>query len=260
MLPEFLLSSACFALIYPLTGTVHARILGDLGARIPVSISIHTLCISQIARYIPGNLAQHLLRGGMLVRAGVPGKIATTSLLAEACIALGIAAAMSALALLIDFSDIGARSIVPLILICILLAVLAARVRARFATDSPNAGLGTLWTLIRPSTALVCAAVYAINYIVIGIGLYALVGSDSRNPGLLYLTGSFSVAWTAGFLAPGLPAGIGAREGVLLLLLSPYLGMPAAVTLTAAHRLSTLAGDVFALVLGLALQRMMKNR
>ena len=54
----------------------------------------------------------------------------------------------------------------------------------------------------------------------------------------------FGTAWTLGFLTPGAPAGLGVREAVLVALLTPSAGEPAALTAALAFRAATLGGDL----------------
>lgn len=88
-----------------------------------------------------------------------------------------------------------------------------------------------------------------------GIGwLLALVlfPSEASTDGSLFrLVWVFASAWLAGTLTVGAPAGVGVREGVLVLGLSASLGGPAAVTLAIVLRAVTVLGD--GLVAGAAL-------
>ena len=57
-----------------------------------------------------------------------------------------------------------------------------------------------------------------------------------------------TLAWMLGFVTPGAPAGLGVREAVLLGLLGPVLGEPAALLLSLQLRLATLGGDLLLFV------------
>lgn len=63
--------------------------------------------------------------------------------------------------------------------------------------------------------------------------------------------GAFALAFIAGFLAPGVPAGIGVREAVLVAGLSLEMSTGSALAVSTAHRLINVAGD--GIILGLAL-------
>jgi hypothetical protein len=55
---------------------------------------------------------------------------------------------------------------------------------------------------------------------------------------------AFSLAWIAGFLAPGAPAGLGVREAVLVLTLSDLMLEPRPLVVAAALRVVTLTGEL----------------
>jgi uncharacterized membrane protein YbhN (UPF0104 family) len=63
--------------------------------------------------------------------------------------------------------------------------------------------------------------------------------------------GAFALAFVAGFLAPGVPAGIGVREAVLVAGLSLDMSVGSALALATAHRIINVVGD--GSVFGLAL-------
>ena len=68
--------------------------------------------------------------------------------------------------------------------------------------------------------------------------------------------GMFALAWIAGFVVPGVPAGLGIREVILLGLLAPSVGSANAVLAVGVHRLLSIGIDVLvALVAGVALWR-----
>jgi uncharacterized membrane protein YbhN (UPF0104 family) len=73
---------------------------------------------------------------------------------------------------------------------------------------------------------------------------------------LLTLSLLFASAWTAGYLLPGAPGGLGVREAVSIALLTPILGAGTAVALSITMRLSTTLGDGLAFLVGLLLQRL----
>ena len=55
--------------------------------------------------------------------------------------------------------------------------------------------------------------------------------------------GAMALAWLAGFLTPGAPAGLGVRESVLLIILAPAAGEASILALAALFRIVTVLGD-----------------
>ncbi|QSX36832.1 lysylphosphatidylglycerol synthase domain-containing protein [Shewanella sedimentimangrovi] len=74
------------------------------------------------------------------------------------------------------------------------------------------------------------------------------------------LTGSFALAWVAGFVTPGAPAGLGIRETIMVTLLEPAYGPGAALSLALLLRLITSLGDALAFLAGLWLNRRQRSR
>jgi uncharacterized membrane protein YbhN (UPF0104 family) len=64
-------------------------------------------------------------------------------------------------------------------------------------------------------------------------------------------TGVFTVAWTAGFLTPGAPAGLGVREAILVLGFTPLYGEAAAIGMAGALRIVSVIGDGLSFGIGL---------
>jgi len=69
------------------------------------------------------------------------------------------------------------------------------------------------------------------------------------------LLGAFVVAWLVGYTVPGAPGGLGLRQAVLGLLLTPSVGEPAALIWAAGFRLVSVLGDVLSYLIGVALGR-----
>lgn len=72
--------------------------------------------------------------------------------------------------------------------------------------------------------------------------------------------GTFALAFVAGFIAPGVPAGLGVREAVLVAGLSLETTAAAAIALATLHRVITVAGDGVFFGLALAGRRIIANR
>jgi hypothetical protein len=74
--------------------------------------------------------------------------------------------------------------------------------------------------------------------ILLQLGSYGMPGADAAR-----MAGYFFVAWTAGFLVPIAPGGIGVREAALLALAAPVEGVAAAAMLALLARLVGIVGD-----------------
>ena len=87
---------------------------------------------------------------------------------------------------------------------------------------------------------------YCSNYLLIGFGFYLIAKSAGLGSDLGYaqLTAVFALSWLAGFLSPGMPAGLGAREGVMALMLGGTAAQGELLGAILAMRIATVAGDL----------------
>jgi hypothetical protein len=77
----------------------------------------------------------------------------------------------------------------------------------------------------------------------------AALGAAGGAPGLPTCLSALALAWAAGFVVPGSPAGLGVREAVLIVALESTLAHEASAVVALAFRLLTTAGDgVFCLL------------
>src|SRR3546814_19452407 len=72
-----------------------------------------------------------------------------------------------------------------------------------------------------PGATLIAVTIYAGNYLLIGLAIWLLAIALGMAHELEYAmaTSAFPLSWILGFLAPGAPAGLGAPEGRMVLLL-----------------------------------------
>jgi hypothetical protein len=107
-------------------------------------------------------------------------------------------------------------------------------------------------------TAVIVAVLFLLCFVIMGLILKLqaqwFFGVTKGN--VIELTCLFSVAWLAGYLLPGAPAGLGVREAMMVLLLSPVLGAGTAVGLSITLRVTTTVGDAVAFMLGLTMRKL----
>ena len=104
-----------------------------------------------------------------------------------------------------------------------------------------------------PGLALVLAIDFAF-FVLAGAALRALHPSPDTLPFGAWC-GWLSLAWMVGYVTPGAPAGIGLREAVLALGLSPALGESEALVLALLYRLITTVTDGVLAALGFLSRR-----
>ncbi|RJP38308.1 MAG: hypothetical protein C4548_13300, partial [Desulfobacteraceae bacterium] len=110
--------------------------------------------------------------------------------------------------------------------------------------------------LLIDNAALIGAACYLLFIGLSGsifVGVFMLVTPDIGWPAMPYLAGAYVLAWLAGFLTPGAPAGLGVRELVLASLLAGLASIPSILFTVLMSRAITAIGDLLFFVAGQAL-------
>ena len=102
----------------------------------------------------------------------------------------------------------------------------------------------------RPWAALACATA---AWAVLGVALWA--GVAARDGDAFTVATAFSAAWAVGFVALPVPAGIGVREAVLLVLLEPSLGRPGALSFAVLTRVLHIVSDAVVALVFLVVRR-----
>jgi len=259
------LAAAGYSLVIPMSALAWRRLLGDMGVTRGWGELSIIMAVSQLAKYIPGNIGQHVGRAAMAVNRGIPLRPYGTSVLSEAVLAV-IAAAITGVVgcgLAGMGSELWTRHVgaplpsLAMLALAFVLAVVAVRrlLPGILQHLVPGMRNGPMVAVLPGNRGLgVAFAIYVLNYAVLGAGLTAMVMLllPGREASWLLLTGCFALAWVIGFFAPGAPAGLGVREGLLLALLQFSYTRPDALLIVITLRLATTAGDVLCFLIGAA--------
>jgi glycosyltransferase 2 family protein len=262
----FVLAAAGIAMTSACIGLMWMLLLRDQSIRLPARQAMQIVAISQIGKYLPGNVGHFAGRAVMGRTAGVPMGVTAGTLLIEMAWTLAIGAGFSALAL-VFYLDSSARISLPQVgiaelgaLAVLLLAGPWVGIHAvnRLAPSlSARVGGGKPLSPPRLGTALAVSALMALCFFVLGLALQAqaIWFFQVEHAPLLPLTFLFTAAWLVGYVVPGAPGGLGVREAMMVVLLTPVVGAGAAVGLGISMRLVTLAGDGLAFLTGMAARR-----
>jgi len=222
--------------------------------------AIGVFTVAQFAKYLPGNVGQHLgrlelarRRGWQLGRVGV-------SLIIENGLALGTGALLAACGLFVLRRGSADGSLVLAACGVTLASVFAALVGRRLLARPPGA-LKRWLRLEQPIvlSAWVLSGLYAVHivsHLASAASVALLLAGYGVELGPLYwrLPMIVAVAWLSGYLVPGAPAGLGVRELVLTDMLAPHTGSSAAVSAAIAWRISALCADAILLLIGSSLR------
>jgi len=72
---------------------------------------------------------------------------------------------------------------------------------------------------------------------------------------LVRINAAFSLAWVIGFLTPGASGGLGVKEALLVITLSPVYGKEITVMAALLHRIVSVSGDFLTLLVGWVMRR-----
>jgi hypothetical protein len=223
-----------FALIYGsanlLLSLAWWYLLRHLGASITCAGTIKVYGISQLAKYLPGNIFHLAGRQALGMSAGLSASVLAKSTIWELG-ALAIAGSLFGW-LILPLTLTGISEVASVLLLlssAILIAVLLRKI------------VGNL-----PIWSFVCQLLFlAIS----GMVFVALLDLIAEGEGLilrhfLMISGAYILAWLIGLVTPGAPAGVGVREMILLLLLKGLITEMDLLTAILLGRLVTVAGDL----------------
>jgi len=204
-------------------------VLKYLGSTISARLAIRIHGISQLAKYVPGNIFHLAGRQALGMVAGISGMRLAKSTMWE----LGLSATAGLLCACLALPLIWAAIPVILSVTCFVILLVAACLI-----------VGKLFDF-RLSKALL---LHVIFFIVAGIFFAVLLdfssSIDISFSALPSLCGAYIVAWLIGFFAPGAPAGVGIRELVLLFFMKTIVIESELLMAIILSRVTTVAGDV----------------
>lgn len=221
------------ALIYGFANVLLAyawkHILLFLNVNVSTKWSIRVYGLSQIAKYVPGNIFHLAGRQAYGMAAGISAMpLAKSSALELGLIAI-VGGLFSILLTPFVFPDLS-----PLVAVGLFVATVA-----------------TLSICIRNfvSRNLACALLLQTGFLVVSgtvfVWILAVVVTDHLDPlPVSLLCGAYVIAWLAGLVTPGAPAGIGVREAALLFLLGTALPHADLLLAVLIGRIVTVLGDM----------------
>lgn len=240
------LSSIIYALANYLLAFAWIYLLGSNGEPVPIKTTLIGIYgKSQIAKYIPGNVlhigGRHLLG----LSAGLTHKALAFAALYEITGLLSAAMLISLIGLQWFKVDIAALKWLPFLSPALIVGYLIfPSILSRF---SKRLKIHGKWHQLT-----VPLFIYLGFFLFAGFALLLLLLDYSTDRNLtVWVTAltAFAVAWSVGFVTPGAPSGIGIRESILIVLISPLIGADHAIILAFLFRLVTVIGDLLFMVL-----------
>ncbi len=236
------------------TAMVWPAVIAKWGNRIVLRTALGIGLVAQIGKYLPGNVAHYFGRAALAKKQyDVSFTQSGLSTVVEFGAALFAAMLVALGATLLD-SSIWANAPILSILpdrlfwpfVILALAAIAGVVAFIFRRSPEIRRLLSIDFWVVPIGWLI------VSFLLAGFSFYALAmafSGDLLIP-VVPAIAIYAIAWAAGFLIPGAPAGLGVREVILLAFLTPIIGAAAAVILSLFHRLLSALVDL--IVSGLA--------
>lgn len=231
------------ALSYGLSGMLLALAWRDLLRYLGVSVrrrwAIGAYGVSQLAKYVPGNIFHLAGRQAIGAAAGIPGRLLAKSSLWE----LGTISITGSLFGFLVFPLL-ISSLTQILVVGIFLAVLLTSTMIALRWSGAPVSRAICWY----------AAFLALSGLVF-MAVLALIATPnpSFTVNIPSICGAYVIAWLAGLVTPGAPAGVGIREVVLYALLHILVSQTDLLTTILLARMVTVAGDMFFYLFALVL-------
>jgi hypothetical protein len=215
---------------------------------------------SNLCKYLPGNIGHYVSRQVFGVSLGVGHRqLAISSILEvfdSAFSALLLSAALS-WNKIFDVSrelfpnlNVGAGAAIVFISGAAVFALSRAVFReAKFFSDLAALAQDRRFWFLLARITLRNTVCFLVNGAMLTLFMRTSVPLDYSS--VVVIVTASAVSWLAGFVTPGAPGGVGVREGVLLLMLSPHFPGEVVLASAALCRISMVLGDVLSFSLGL---------
>jgi uncharacterized membrane protein YbhN (UPF0104 family) len=235
----FAVATVLLALSYGLVACLWGLALGRAaGTRLTAGARIWFL--SNLARYVPGNVWSYVGAVELARREGVARRVTLSVMALTQLLSVGVALLAGLPVLLAERARLGRPALLGAVVV-VVAAGLAALLRRQLLALARRRLPGLDLADLTPSAATVALLVvgYAVYWAVTGLAFATLVASmyplDVSDVPLV--VAAYAAAYAAGFLALLTPAGLGIREGVLVVALAPVLPAGPALVVALVSRL-----------------------
>ena len=250
--PAIPLALAGYLGFWLLMGVTWRSAMGSLGHQIAVGDALRMWCLSMLTRYLPGGFWYGPARAFLARKGGVPVIYSTGGLAIELLLSLTafLIIAVVSLPFWTGLPGFGG-GILTLVLAPALLIISIPGIFNRILSkvsrvlygdgESPAIGYGSHLRLLGQYLAI--ALLYSLGTYFVFSTL--LLPTDGRQ--VLFVMGAASLAWALGVLSPGVPGGIGVREGALVGFLSLECPVAVGVAVALLSRFLVVAAELLCL-------------
>ncbi len=226
-------------------------VLAGLGSPLPVRVAGRIMFVGQLGKYIPGAVWAYAAMMDLGRDHGSPPRRTFACISLALVINLGVGIALAAATLATQ--EVVRRAWYLLLLV----PVIAVCLHPRVLTWGLNLALRlarrpTLDSVLPGRTVLVAVAWTTLGWLGYGLHTTMLMG---RWDLYVIATGAYAFAWATGLLTFVVPAGVGVREGALVLVLAPIITTGPAFAVAVLSRLAFTLADAAAAGLAILLGR-----
>jgi hypothetical protein len=227
------------------------RILGALGNKISLRFAVYAWFVSNLARFIPGNVWQVAAMMMLTDKAGVSKLNVVLSQAVYAVIALSVAALYGLTLVPLPVADIPLLVLAFVALIVLFALPSVFQLMLKFSTWAlrlirhnqtitvPSNVAITFWQGLIPP---LCSFIF---WTINGLAFWLFVRSttDISPTAIPAFIGMNAAAYFVGYVSFITPSGLGFREGALAILLGAFFPAPLAIALSFATRIWSLVGE-----------------
>src|SRR6266508_3987014 len=273
----FALACLALALSYALVAALWAVPMARV-TPLPVVTGVRIWFLANLARYVPGNVWSFVGAVELARRRGAPRRTTLAVMALTQALSVGLALLVGLPVVLAEWARLGRPALLGLavvvalaLLVLVLWRPLERRVRASYPNLGPaldrllrrgGGGAGAAAPVLpRRGVVLGLAAGYVLYWGLTGLAFAALIRAIFPLPAsaIPLAVAGYAAGYAVGFLSLLTPAGLGVREGVLVLALAPVMPAGPALVVALVSRLwmmvFELLGAVVAALVDRALHR-----
>ena len=242
----FALACVLLALSYALVACLWGLALRR-AAGTPVRAGARIWFLANLARYVPGNVWSFVGAVELARREGVARSRTLAVMALTQVLSVGVALLAGLPVLLAERARLGRPALLGAVAVAVVAAgaaVLRRQLLGLARRRLPGLDPGAL--VPAPGTVALLTVGYAAYWAVTGLAFAALVASAYRlAPGDVPLVvAAYAAAYAVGFLSLLTPAGLGVREGVLVIALAPVLPAGPALVVALVSRVWTMLAEL----------------
>jgi hypothetical protein len=243
-----LLSWSCLFASFTLSAVIWAKLLEGLNIQISLIKAMKSIAVSQVGRYAPGRIWSYVGRAEMGKMEAIPRATSAVGLFVETELLVISASIVFLGGLTLTLGQW--KGVLPqglyLLLLLIPAELLLLHPRITNGLAQPLCRLirrEAPKVTLKYATLLILTFLYVAAWSLSGMGFYFM--SKAVYPitwkAIIAFSSAYPAAWLIGFISLISPSGLGVREGILVLFLSPLVSAPTAITLSFLARIWTTA-------------------